>query len=105
MTLEDDTLVVTIQQRQGFIRSALESPETVALIQEEASAILGRPAQVRLAEEAPPSDDLTQVAGEGSADDSSRRRDRLINEALKEPAVRSVMDMFKGQIVDIKEGH
>lgn len=105
VTLEDDTLVVTIQQRQGFIRSALESPETVAVIQEEASAILGRPAQVRLAEEAPPSDDLTQVAGEGPADDSSRRRDRLINEALKEPAVRSIMDMFKGQIVDIKEGH
>ena len=103
--MDDDTLVVTIQQRQGFIRSALETPETVELIKQEITAVLGRPAQVRLAEEAPPSDDLTQVAGEGSADEGPRRRDRLINEALKEPAVRSVMDMFKGQIVDIKEGH
>jgi hypothetical protein len=39
-----------------------------------------------------------------AADDPSSKRERLINEALKEPVVRTMMDMFKGQIVDIREG-
>jgi DNA polymerase-3 subunit gamma/tau len=103
IALEDDTFVVTIQPKQGFIRSALESEENLAVIREEASAVLGRPAQIRVAEEAPPADDLADVAGQQIGDDASRRRERLISEALKEPAVRAAMDMFKGQIVDIRE--
>ena len=67
--------------------------------------MLGRPIDVRLAHETPPSDDLAAVADRESGNETSSRRERLIDEALKEPAVRTVMDMFKGQIVDIREGH
>ncbi|HEY3177050.1 MAG TPA: DNA polymerase III subunit gamma/tau [Candidatus Polarisedimenticolia bacterium] len=105
LRLEGDAFIVTIQPKQGFIRAALESPENLEVIREEASALLGRPAVVRVEEEALAADDLSAVEGGQAGDDASRRRERLIDEALKEPAVRAVMDMFKGQIVDIREGH
>jgi hypothetical protein len=103
ITIEGDTVVISVAEKQGFLRNALDSPENLAVIQEEAGAALGRPMQVRVAQEAPPSDDLTAVAGRG-VDDASSKRERLISEALKEPVVRTMMDLFKGQIVDIREG-
>ncbi|MGH9869133.1 MAG: DNA polymerase III subunit gamma/tau [Candidatus Polarisedimenticolia bacterium] len=102
---EADALVVGIQRKQIFVKTALESAETLTLIREEASRVLGRSASVRVEVEAPPSDDLTQIAAEPSpGNDVSRRREKLLDEAMKEPAVRAVMDLFKGQIVDIREG-
>ncbi len=104
MRLEGDTVVVTMVEKQGFLRSALESADNVSLIEEEASAVFSRPATLRLEFEAPASDDLASIADAETGNEASRKHDRLINEALKEPVVRTVMDMFKGRIVDIREG-
>ena len=103
IAIDGDAVVITVAEKQGFLRNALESAENLAVIREEASGAMGRPMEVRVEHEAPPSDDLTAVAGR-AADDASSKRERLINEALKEPVVRTMMDMFKGQIVDIREG-
>jgi hypothetical protein len=104
LRFEGDELVVAVQRKQVFVKTALESAENLALIREEASAVLGRPATVRVEVEAPPGDDLARLAAEPeTGNDASRRRERLLNEALQEPSVRAVMDLFKGQIVDIRE--
>jgi len=104
LRIDGDALVVTIAEKQGFLRSALEAADSIALIEEEASAVLARPARIRVEVEAPASDDLASLADESNGNEVTRKRDRLINEALKEPVVRTVMDMFKGRIVDIREG-
>jgi len=105
LSIEGDALVVNVAESQGFVKSALESADHLELIRQEAAAVFGRPMEVRVAQETPATDDLTAMAGlKADEDDASSRRERLINEAMKEPAVRAVMDMFKGQIVDIREG-
>ena len=104
LRLQDDTLVVTIQDKQAFLRTALDTSENLELIRQAVSTVLGKPAQARLETEAPPVGDLTEIAGQETGADPARRRERLIGEAMKEPLVRTVMDMFKGQIVDIREG-
>src|SRR5262249_40861582 len=105
LRFEGDQLVVGIQAKHAFVKTALESPDALSLITEEASAMQGRPVSVRLEIDGAPSDDLARLATEPrDGNGEGRRRDRLLDEALKEPAVRAVMDLFKGQIVDIREG-
>jgi len=103
LDIEGDTLFVTIHQRQAFLETALQTPENLALIRDEAAAVAGRPLDVKVRFEAPPSDDLAAIAGEAEKGGAAGRQSRLMDEALKEPVVRTVMDMFKGRIVDIRE--
>ncbi|HKY32992.1 MAG TPA: hypothetical protein VJV23_10675, partial [Candidatus Polarisedimenticolia bacterium] len=105
--LEGDDMVISVLQKQVFVKTALESPETIALLRDEASAAAGRPVGVRVEVASPPSDDLSDVAaaaGSEPVNETARRREQLLDEAMKEPVVRAVMDLFKGQIVDIREG-
>ncbi len=103
--LKDGTLVVTVRENQGFLKTALESADNLSVLREAAGAVMGRPIEVRVEPEAPSDADLSAVAGrEGQGSAPLLKRERLIGEALAEPLVRSVMDLFKGQIVDIREG-
>jgi hypothetical protein len=102
--IQDDTMVVTIRENQAFLRTTLEAPDIRELVREAASTVIGKPAKLRIEVESPGDDDLTKLAESEQVDAPSRKRQRLINEAMKEPLVRTVMDMFKGQIVDIREG-
>jgi DNA polymerase-3 subunit gamma/tau len=102
--LKDGTLVVSVRERQGFLKTALESSDNLSVLREAAGAVMGRPIEVRVEPEAPADADLSAVAGrEGQGSAPLLKRERLIGEALAEPLVRSVMDLFKGQIVDIRE--
>ncbi len=100
---EGESLVITVSERQAFLQAALQTPENVALLQAEASALAGRPLTISIRLETPVSDDLAAIAGQDASGAGLSRRDRLIEDALKEPVVRTVMDMFKGRIVDIRE--
>ncbi len=103
--LTDGTLVVTVREKQGFLKTALESADNLSVLREAAGAVMGRTIEVRVEPEAPSDADLSAVAGrEGQGSAPLLKRERLIGEALAEPLVRSVMDLFKGQIVDIREG-
>ena len=103
LKIDGDTLVIPVAARQAFLKTALESADNIKMVQEEASAVAGRALQVSIVPDAPPSDDLAAVAEAGNGDSTGHRRQRLIEEALKEPVVKTVMDMFKGRIVDIRE--
>jgi hypothetical protein len=103
LAAEGDALVITVSERQAFLQDALQTPENVALLQAEAAAVAGRALRMRIRIETPVSDDLAAIAGQEAPGSEPSRRDRLIEDALKEPVVRTVMDMFKGRIVDIRE--
>jgi len=100
--IEGDSLVIPVAARQAFLKAALESEDNVRIIVEETAAALGSPLAVKVVQEAPATDDLSALAQRGG-DSGGNGRDRLIEEALKEPAVKAVMDKFKGRIVDIRE--
>ena len=95
--------MIPVASRQVFLKTALESADNVRMVEEEASAVVGRPLTVSIVAEAPPSNDQGGAGGAGDNDSTGQRRERLIEEAMKEPVVKTVMDMFKGRIVDIRE--
>jgi len=103
IAVEGESLVIMVSERQGFLMTAFQTPENAALLQAEASAIAGRSLKISVKHETPVSDDLAAIAGQDASGSGVSRRDRLIEDALKEPVVRTVMDMFKGRIVDIRE--
>ena len=103
IAVEGESLVIMVSERQGFLMTAFQTPENAALLQAEASAIAGRTLRISVKHETPVSDDLAAIAGQDASGSGVSRRDRLIEDALKEPVVRTVMDMFKGRIVDIRE--
>ena len=104
LELEGDALRITAGASQGFLRNALELPENLASIREAATAVLGRPIEVLVAAGAQPG------GGPGASDqpagdaEPGSRREALIGQALKDPAVRAAMEAFKGQIVNVREG-
>jgi len=104
ISIQQDAVVITVGDKQGFVKNALSGADNLDVIREEAAAVFGRPMDVRIAHDGPPSDDLTEVADRRAGDGAPNKRDRLIDEAMNEPVVRTVMEMFKGQIVDIREG-
>ncbi len=100
---DGDAVIVAVTGKQAFLRSAIEAPDSLDVLREAAAALLGRPVRVRVEAEAPPSDDLSAAAAGAAAEQPARRREALLGEALKDPLVRAAMDLFKGQVVDIKE--
>ena len=56
----------------------------------------GRPLKVRLAAAAAP-------APEPARSDADRKRQRLMDEATREPAVQEALDLFGGRVVDVRE--
>jgi hypothetical protein len=56
----------------------------------------GRPLKVRIAAAA-------AAAPEPARSDAERKRERLMDEATREPAVQEALDLFGGRVVDVRE--
>ena len=56
----------------------------------------GRPLKVRIASAA-------AAAPEPEASETDRKRQRLLEEATREPAVQEALDLFGGRVVDVRE--
>jgi DNA polymerase-3 subunit gamma/tau len=98
--LASGTLTIVMPGRQRFLREALETPESRALLREAAAEAVGRPVEVVVAvDDAAEAAEPPPDAGNGGAG----RRRRLLEEAMKEPQVRRVLETFGGQVVDIRE--
>jgi DNA polymerase III gamma/tau subunit len=61
----------------------------------------GRPLKVKIASGA--AESPAAVAGEPEAPSPERKRQRLIEEASREPAVQEALDLFGGRVVDVRE--
>jgi DNA polymerase-3 subunit gamma/tau len=86
---EDGTLVIEVAADFAAM-AAMHQDEYRQLAQKAA----GRPLKVRIAGAAPPPEQKTEAD----------RKQRLIDEASREPAVQEALDLFNGKVVDVRGG-
>ena len=48
--------------------------------------------------------ETARAAGEPPAADTAQKRQRLLDEASREPAVQEALDLFNGKVVDVRGG-
>jgi DNA polymerase III subunit gamma/tau len=87
--------------RAPAARDFLERPEMMKALAEAAEEAFGRPIPVRLVTGPPADGDLTAAAREIPPEVLSK--ERASNKAEKDPMVKQVMSLFRGEIVEIKE--
>jgi DNA polymerase III subunit gamma/tau len=63
----------------------------------------GRPLKVKIVSAATAAATIEAVTGESDASAPERKRQRLIEEASREPAVQEALDLFGGRVVDVRE--
>ena len=98
--ISGDTLHIAFNEKQGFFKEKVESRDNLdylgALARETAGRVLA--IQVRVA---------GPGIGDGAARSSTRpeeaTRERLREAAEKTPIVRTLLDAFNGQIVDVEQ--
>ncbi len=101
ITPSRDAVEIVFEERQRFFLEGLESPESRSLLQEAASEVESRPMTVSILVEPPPAVEEGAVLHEAAT--RAGMRERLIESALNEPAVKRVIETFRGQIVDIQK--
>ncbi|MGE5346474.1 MAG: DNA polymerase III subunit gamma/tau [Acidithiobacillales bacterium] len=78
----------------------LAEPGMRKVLEEAAAALLGKRAEVVVEGAMPPAGDLTAAAA--AADPASLERENLKKRAIQDEKVRKMLDMFGGEIVDVK---
>ena len=101
--LTGDAFVISLPEDKALFRASIERKEYLAVIRAAVESVTGRRLEVRVQQssalpaDAPPS--LTAVP----ADAADEKKRRLMEEAAKSPAVRSLLDLFEGEIIEIEE--
>ena len=85
--IKDELVEVFFPTGKGFLVSTLR-PDNLRTIEKAAGAVLGRPVNIRFSEE-------------NAAEGEPIKPTRLVETALKDPAVKYFMDSFKGQIISV----
>ena len=96
--IADDTLQIAFGSEQGFFREKIESREVLDYIRRTAREVTGRDLAVTIVVDAPRVPDTGGAAPVEAAD---ARKQRLRRDALEEPVVRSLLEAFEGEIVDV----
>lgn len=96
-----DSLRVVFSPKQVFFRQSLSTPESQALLEEAAAEAIGRTLSVEVI--SAEGGNANGAAAAPVASGGQRRREDLIQEAMKRPQVKLVMDAFRGQIVNIRD--
>jgi len=86
---EDGTLVIEVGA--DFAAMAVMQQDEYRQLAQKAA---GRPLKVRIQGAAPPPEQKTETD----------RKQRLIDEASREPAVQEALDLFNGKVVDVRGG-
>jgi hypothetical protein len=96
--MEADHLLLTFLPKHSFFKKSVEMPANMEALQKAAATLFGADLPVRLG--------LEERAGAAPPppprESDSRRRERLMEVARDEPAVRSLASVFGAEIVDIK---
>ncbi len=93
-----DTLRIAFPEKHGFFREKVEAREALEYLKGVARHVTGRPLAVSVVATSPEVRDRREAA----ADTPERRSQDLREQAMKEPAVRGLLDAFGGEIVDIE---
>ena len=100
MERDGDRMVVAFPEHHGFARQTFEQRDNLKILSDVCREATGDGVKVHLVEEAETSRDLASPAETNPA---AARRDRLIDSAMHEPAVRTLIDAFQGEILDVRE--
>jgi hypothetical protein len=95
---EGDALV--LEFAPDFFRMADEHADEYRDLARKAS---GRPLKVKITSGAVAAPAPEAAAGEPEAASTERKRQRLMEEASREPAVQEALDLFGGRVVDVRE--
>jgi len=115
--IADDVLQIAFIDKHAFFREKVESRDSIDYLRRVARDVAGRDVGIRVVTAAPGSRDVVAEpavagaagaagAGPGGAgpagESEADRKQRLRDEAMKQPVVRSLLDTFGGEIVDVE---
>jgi DNA polymerase-3 subunit gamma/tau len=99
--LGQDELVLRFGIDKAAAKEALEEPATRKLLSEIAREAFGRPLKVALKTGPPADGDLGKVARDVPRDSLSR--ERASSRVERDPVVRSALELFRGELTEVKE--
>jgi DNA polymerase-3 subunit gamma/tau len=99
--LTGDAFIISLPEDKALFRASIERKEYLAVIRAVVESVTGKRLEVRVQEAGPlPADAPPALTTAPAADEKKRR---LMEEASKSPAVRSLLDLFEGEITEIEE--
>ncbi len=98
--LEGKTVRISIDPPSVVTEKRLAEPAMAKVLEEAAVAVLGRGAQVAVESVSPPAGDLTAAAA--NADPKTLEKDHLKMKVAADERVKRMMDLFGGEIADVK---
>ena len=112
----EGTLRIAFHEKHGFFREKVESRESIDFLRRVAREVVGRDVAIKVTIAAPALAD-SPAAGTGvapqaeiaagraadgaPAESEAARKERLKSEAMRQPVVRTLLDAFGGEIVDV----
>jgi len=96
-----DVLEIAFDEKHAFFRDKVASPDTVAFLARVAGEVAGRALEVKVVVASAATIDRV-VAGAPGVDEGARRA-ALRREAEQEPIVRTLLETFAGEIVDVDQ--
>jgi DNA polymerase-3 subunit gamma/tau len=101
VSVEDDELVLRFGIDRAAAKEALEEPGARKLLTDVAREAFGRPMRVILKTGPPADGDLGKAAREVPG--STIARERAASRAETDPVVRSALELFRGELTEVKE--
>jgi DNA polymerase-3 subunit gamma/tau len=96
-----DVLEIAFGEKQAFFRDKVASRETVEYLGRVASEIAGHKLVVKVVVASAAT--IDRVVTDTPVVDESARKDALRREALQEPLVKTLLETFEGEIVDVEQ--
>lgn len=100
-----DVLEIAFDEKHSFFRQKVASRDTVEFLTRVAAEIVGRTLEVKVVVASPATIDNVVTPGtiEAPVVDEQARRDALRRKAEQEPIVRTLLETFEGEIVDVDQ--
>ncbi len=96
-----DVLEIAYGEKQSFFRDRVADLETTEYLRGVAAGAAGRPLQIKVVVASAATIDRPVAAS--PADDERARKARLRDEALREPMVKTLLDTFGGEVIDVDQ--
>ncbi len=100
ITLEGKVVRILLDPPSKVVERRLAETAVAKVLEDAAIVVLGRGARVVVESAAPPGGDLTAAAA--AADPAALEKERLRQRVTTDERVRKMMDMFGGEIADVK---
>jgi DNA polymerase-3 subunit gamma/tau len=100
LEIVDETLQIAFHQKHGFFREKVESRDVLEYLRRVAREVAGRDLAVKVILASPASLDQGNAP---AAESEAARKQHLHEEARKEPIVKTLLDTFEGEIVDVEQ--